>query len=420
VTLTANSPIAITLALDDSPHTDKHHLLLASIRARLDDEWPQVSSPSYVPKVCAAVRAHTSDTQRQAYKKLLEASGFSLQRIINRPTLACIARHLDKPCDGHDKRAMVLDWCDSTHLDRTLVTIEDGVFEITAHVRLNDVQQKHNWVHAWCRRVLDAEVGHVLPDDQETCEATAGLARVFTHQGDNAKEGIWFCGRHLAPHLWTSTLGVQNLTSGPGAFRLPASGQHVHHLVCVGGLFALFDRHLLRVIQTWVDTEKLDMVVHADDGPGSCTLVAQGLALQSAILGGHSSHEQMPLSMGRMPPPSPRLAFVISVRTGVHFLTPLVASSTLLPHTCTRLFQPAAQKQSRVLVDLYLGPYAWPHQCLRIAHCWIELVSPTVSLTTAITRDGRITCQTTTGTILVADFRMGAMSLTDTGLCQTV
>jgi heat shock protein 5 len=69
-----------------------------------------------------------SETQRQAVKDAGAYAGLDVLRIINEPTAAAIAHGLDKR--GGEQLILVYDLGGST--DVTLLSIEDGVFEILA------------------------------------------------------------------------------------------------------------------------------------------------------------------------------------------------------------------------------------------------------------------------------------------------
>merc|ERR1719265_2854270 len=75
------------------------------------------------------VPAYFNDAQRQATKDAGTIAGMTVMRIINEPTAAAIAYGLDKN-DG-EKNILVFDLGGGT-FDVTLLTIENGVFEVLA------------------------------------------------------------------------------------------------------------------------------------------------------------------------------------------------------------------------------------------------------------------------------------------------
>jgi heat shock protein 1/8 len=76
------------------------------------------------------VPAYFNDAQRQATKDAGVIAGLNVLRIINEPTAAAIAYGLDKK-DAGEKNVLIFDCGGGTH-DVSLLTIEDGVFEVRA------------------------------------------------------------------------------------------------------------------------------------------------------------------------------------------------------------------------------------------------------------------------------------------------
>lgn len=76
------------------------------------------------------VPAYFNDSQRQATKDAGIIAGLNVLRIINEPTAAALAYGLDKKSTG-EKNIIIFDCGGGTH-DISLITIEDGVFEVKA------------------------------------------------------------------------------------------------------------------------------------------------------------------------------------------------------------------------------------------------------------------------------------------------
>jgi len=82
-----------------------------------------------VQHAVVTVPAYFNDAQRQATKDAGTISGMAVQRIINEPTAAAIAYGIDQT--GGEKTILVFDLGGGT-FDVTLLTIENGVFEVLA------------------------------------------------------------------------------------------------------------------------------------------------------------------------------------------------------------------------------------------------------------------------------------------------
>ena len=76
------------------------------------------------------VPAYFNDSQRQSTKDAGTIAGLNVLRIINEPTAAAIAYGLDKKGDT-EKHILIFDCGGGTH-DVSLLSIEDGVFEVKA------------------------------------------------------------------------------------------------------------------------------------------------------------------------------------------------------------------------------------------------------------------------------------------------
>jgi L1 cell adhesion molecule like protein len=76
------------------------------------------------------VPAYFNDAQRQATKDAGTIAGLNVLRIINEPTSAALAYGLDKQSAG-ERNIIVFDCGGGTH-DVSLLTLDDGVFEVKA------------------------------------------------------------------------------------------------------------------------------------------------------------------------------------------------------------------------------------------------------------------------------------------------
>jgi heat shock protein 1/8 len=76
------------------------------------------------------VPAYFNDSQRQATKDAGAIAGLNVLRIINEPTAAALAYGLDKKGAG-EKNIVIFDCGGGTH-DVSLITVDDGVFEVKA------------------------------------------------------------------------------------------------------------------------------------------------------------------------------------------------------------------------------------------------------------------------------------------------
>lgn len=84
-----------------------------------------------VKDAVVTVPAYFNDQQRQATKDAGTIAGLNVLRIINEPTAAAIAYGLDKKNSSGEKNVVIFDCGGGTH-DVSLLTIDDGIFEVKA------------------------------------------------------------------------------------------------------------------------------------------------------------------------------------------------------------------------------------------------------------------------------------------------
>merc|ERR1719311_428400 len=112
-----------------------------------------------VKKAVVTVPAYFNDSQRQATKDAGTIAGLDVQRIINEPTAAAIAYGLDKKGQG-ERNVLIFDLGGGT-FDVSLLTIDDGVFEVKAtagdtHLGGEDFDNK---IVQWCAADFNKKYG---------------------------------------------------------------------------------------------------------------------------------------------------------------------------------------------------------------------------------------------------------------------
>ena len=88
------------------------------------------SIPRKINDAVVTVPAYFNDSRRQATEDAGTISGMNVLRIINEPTAAAIAYGLDKKGSG-ERNILIYDMGGGT-FDVSLLTIEDGIFEVKA------------------------------------------------------------------------------------------------------------------------------------------------------------------------------------------------------------------------------------------------------------------------------------------------
>merc|ERR1711959_27415 len=112
-----------------------------------------------IKDVVVTVPAYFNDSQRQATKDSGTIAGLNVMRIINEPTAAAIAYGLDKKASG-ERNVLIFDLGGGT-FDVSLLTIDDGVFEVKAtagdtHLGGEDFDNK---LVSWCAADFNKKYG---------------------------------------------------------------------------------------------------------------------------------------------------------------------------------------------------------------------------------------------------------------------
>ena len=112
-----------------------------------------------VNSAVVTVPAYFNDSQRQATKDAGTIAGLNVSRIINEPTAAAIAYGLDKK-DTQERNVLIFDLGGGT-FDVSLLTIEDGIFEVKAtngHTHLGG-EDFDNMLVEYCLTMFKRQTG---------------------------------------------------------------------------------------------------------------------------------------------------------------------------------------------------------------------------------------------------------------------
>jgi heat shock 70kDa protein 1/2/6/8 len=113
------------------------------------------------------VPAYFNDAQRQATKDAGAIAGLTVERVLNEPTAAAIAYGLDRS-KNKEENILVFDLGGGT-FDVTLLTIDDGVFEVKAtagdtHLGGEDFDQR---MMDYCIAQFKKQHGHDISNDKK-------------------------------------------------------------------------------------------------------------------------------------------------------------------------------------------------------------------------------------------------------------
>jgi len=255
--------------------------------------------------------ASANDSQRQATKDACTISGFNVLRVINEPTAAAIAYGLDTKVPG-ERNVLVFDLGGGT-LDVSLLTIEEGIFEVKAtagdlHLGGEDFDNRlvNHFVREFKRKFKKdlSSSPPALRRLRTACERAKRTLSSATNTAieiDSLYEGIDFYTsltrarfEELCQDLFRSTLEpVEKVLRDSKIDRA-----NVHEIVLVGGSTRI--PRIVKLVSDFFNGKELDKSINPDEA------VAYGAAVEAAIQSGDTSEKTQdlllldvaPLSLG--------------------------------------------------------------------------------------------------------------------------
>ena len=274
------------------------------------------------------VPAHFTDSQRQATKDAGTIAGLHVLRIINEPTAAAIAYGLDKKV-LEERNVLIFDLGGGT-IDVSLLTIEEGIFEVKAvagdpHLGGKDFDNRlvnhfvqefkrkkkkgryHSNIHPFyminnsADLTSNARAVRRLHTACERAKRTLSSATQTSIEIDSLFEGIDFYTsltrarfEELCQDLFKSTLDpVEKVLRDSKIDK-----SNVHEIVLIGGSTRI--PRIVKLVSDFFNGKEPNKMANPDEA------VACGAAVQAAILSGDTSEKTQdlllldvaPLSLG--------------------------------------------------------------------------------------------------------------------------